>query len=65
MLFTDEMKLSEHIAVKDDKGNRIFYRQIYEAALDMDEYKENRVLTLVYCDNSFENLSMVHQRFLR
>lgn len=63
MLFTDEIKLSDHIAVKDDKGNQISYRQLYEAALNMDEYKGNRVLTLVYCDNSFENLTMVLKLF--
>ncbi len=63
MLFTDEIKLSDHIAVKDDKGNQISYRQLYEAALKMDEYRSNRVLTLVYCDNSFENLAMVLKLF--
>lgn len=64
MLFTDEVKMSEYIAVKDDKGNQISYRRLYEAALDMDEYKGNRALTLVYCDNSFENLAMVLKLFM-
>lgn len=63
MLFTDEIKFSDHIAVKDDKGNQISYRQLYEEALNMDEYRGNRVLTLVYCDNSFENLTIVLKLF--
>lgn len=64
MLFTDKIKLSDHIAVKDDKGNQISYRQLYEAALAMDEYRGHRILTLVYCDNSFENLVMILKLFI-
>lgn len=63
MLFTDGMKWSNHIAIKDDKGNQISYQQLYEAAFNMEEYKGNRVLTLVYCDNSFENLVIVLELF--
>lgn len=63
MLFTDEIKLSDNIAIKDDKGHWISYRQLYEGACNMEEYRDNRVLTLVYCDNSFENLTMVLKLF--
>lgn len=64
MLFTDEIKWSNYIAIKDDKGNLASYRQLYETASNMEEYRNGRVLTLVYCDNSFENLSMVLKLFL-
>lgn len=63
MLFRDEIKWSDRIAVKDDKGNQITYRQLCEAAANMNEYRDGRVLTLVYCDNSFENLAMVFKLF--
>lgn len=64
MLFSDEIKRSDQIAVKDDKGNQIFYRQLYEAASHMEEYKGGRVLTLIYCDNSFENLAVILKLFM-
>lgn len=63
MLFTDEIKLSDDIAVRDDKGQSISYRELYEESVQMEEYRENRVLTLIYCDNTFENLAMVLRLF--
>lgn len=63
MMFTDVEKWSDHIAIKDDKGNRISYGQLCESAFSMEEYRGNRLLTLVYCDNSFENLVMVFKLF--
>lgn len=64
MLFADEIRWSNHIAVKDDKGGQASYRQVYEAAVNMEEYRDGRVLTLIYCDNSFENLVMVLKLFM-
>lgn len=64
MFVTDEIKWSDHIAIKDDRGNQISYGKLYEEAFHMEEYKDNRVLTLIYCDNSFENLAMVFRLFL-
>ncbi len=58
-MFADEIKWSDNIAIKDDKENLVSYRQLYKAALGMEEYWDKRILTLIYCDNSFENLVMV------
>lgn len=57
----DEVLQSDLIAIADDKGNRITYRELVKEAEELSRYMDERSLVFILCDHQMETAKFIYE----
>lgn len=57
----DEVLESSYVAIADDRGNQVTYKELAEKAVEISRYVNTRSLIFVLCDHHSETLAFIYK----
>ena len=60
LLVKEEFLQSDNIAIRNDAGKEITYKQLFENAKKLENYIAERSLVFILCDNKMETFEFVY-----
>lgn len=60
-IIRDEILMSDFVAIADDKGNKITYKELAKKAEGLAQYLEERSLVFCLCDHQMETMEFIYE----